>query len=83
MSLFDNNDHTINNVTSAFDWENVVLAEGRTVADTSVSNVLCATELDRFFNSGEDSPSFTSSQWTLRTTQVGVTVLPEAKITLS
>ena len=26
---------------SVFDWENVVLAEGRTVADTSVSNVNC------------------------------------------
>ena len=94
---------TINNVTSFFDWENVILSEGRTVADTSVSNVhceevkrgesspefkktvqfcrasLCATELDRFFNSGEDSPSFTSSQWTLRTTRVGATVLPEDK----
>ena len=67
----------------------MVLAKGRTVADTSVSNVHCE-EVKR----GESSPElekngpilsrgFTSSQWTLHTTRVAVTVLPLAKARFS
>ena len=82
------------NVTRVSDSENLVLASGRTVAPTRVvrkvhcegvklgESSLCATEFDRFFNPGEDSPSSTSTLWTILTL-VSATVLHSANTRFS